>query len=204
MSFLKCCKYTLLAVNTLFALLGLGFMAGGAYVLADGQQYGIPVNFSIGVIVVGVAVFIVTFLAFIGALKNLKVPLWIYIVVLVLLVAAEIAFGVVAYFFTDTLDSTMYSFWTDTTLAEESKSTIQTYYTCCGFYNTTDHPVLPCPDNATDGCYSKLVGMVKQYSTFVYAAGFTLIGVEAVLIILSLVLVCKGGPGGKDIEMDYK
>lgn len=77
MGLVKCLKYTMIALNTLFLLMGIGFLAGGAYVYKDGTNYGISPTVAIGVIILGIVVFLLSLLGIIGAWKGNKVILWI-------------------------------------------------------------------------------------------------------------------------------
>lgn len=100
------------------------------------------------------------------------------------------------------MDAELYTSWQ--TSEDVTKNNIQKEMTCCGFYNVNDYPGSECPAAATDGCYTQLKATLNNNITYVYAAVFTLLGFQVLLIIFALVLVCKGGPGGKEIELDYR
>lgn len=77
MNLTQVCRYLLLTVNTILMLLGLGLLAGGAYIYVAGAQYNITVTVAIGVMVCGGGIFLLSFVGCFGAMWEKKVLLYI-------------------------------------------------------------------------------------------------------------------------------
>jgi len=111
-----------------------------------------------------------------------------YFGIVLVVTGGEIAFIVITYTRPDWIESSLSSGWDSAT--NVSRSNIQTELTCCGFYNSSDRADLPCPANATSGCYDQIQDKVAQYDTYVKAAGYTLIALEVIIMCLTLTLAC--------------
>ena len=107
------------------------------------------------------------------------------------MIGGEIAFVVISYVNPSLITAALSTGWDDS--SNTTRTTAQEAFTCCGFYNSSDRAALPCPVNATaSGCQAALEAKLAYYSTYVRAAGYTLMAVEVVILGLTLTLACRG------------
>jgi len=188
----SCSKYLLLVFNTLFLLAGLGILAGGAYVYVDGSKYNITITTSIGVMVAGGVIFLISFLGCFGAMWENKIMLYSYSVLLILLTCGQIAFIIIAYVDQPLLDQASTNGWDEA--SNTTKLFIQENLDCCGFYNSTDREAQPCPTTPNiTGCYTQLETKIAQYLLYVEVVGYCLIGFEIVMLAFTFAMACGLG-----------
>ena len=101
----------------------------------------------------------------------------------------EIAFIVIAFTNTALLDQAITLGWDQA--GNDSKTLIQNTLVCCGLLNVTDRPALPCPNGTTTGCYPAIQEKVDSYYLYVEIAGYCLLGLEAVILLFTLLFVCN-------------
>lgn len=129
----SCAKICLVVFNSIFFLLGGLCLGLGIWVLVDKASMltltrmtpissvndsvnviGLLEGAAYGFIAGGGAVFIIAFLGCCGAIKEIKIFLYIYAFLVFLILGAEIAAGVVAYFFKDKVESELKTFLNST------------------------------------------------------------------------------------------
>lgn len=109
-----------------------------------------------------------------------------YFTLLLIIEAGQCAIGAVAYLYWDQLEAILYSSWQEDpnakiTISNMTKDTIQNYVGCCGFYNSSDYPNTPCPDNnnlSLPGCQPALMAAFDHYYKFLLASGFAALALQ--------------------------
>ncbi|KAG9261523.1 leukocyte surface antigen CD53 [Astyanax mexicanus] len=175
MSCLKCLKYTMCVVNFIFFICGAGIFGLGIFLKSTANLSviapSIPaVNVVNGLFILGIFITCVSFLGFLGALKENRCLLISFFILLFLVMLAEL--GVACFLL-------MYESQIDKTIEGElNKSleqainngsiewdTVQKTFECCGVKNATDwKDKVPksccitesCEEKYNQGCYDKL------------------------------------------------
>uniref|UniRef100_A0A2A4K689 Tetraspanin n=1 Tax=Heliothis virescens TaxID=7102 RepID=A0A2A4K689_HELVI len=215
-------KYALIIVNIVFCLAGLAIIALGtaAHIQLDQIHDLIPVNLSalsISIIVLGSFIFIVSYCACCGAIRESRCMLVFYAVIMAILASVKIYITVVIFRFLDTALSTVSS-WLNSafnnTDLRPAYYGMENLFRCCGTtgsnsYTDRGEPIPPsCCGNlnniagntenlqcaaadAFSGC-TELVG--EYFETFGAAIGGVLIFViiiELICVIFGLFLACQ-------------
>ncbi|XP_053336686.1 leukocyte surface antigen CD53 [Clarias gariepinus] len=224
MSCLKCLKYTMCAVNFIFFLCGAAIFGLGIYMSTTSKYLPLFPSFSVvnlasALFVIGIFVTCVSFLGFLGALKENRCLLMSFFSLLFLLMLSELAVACLLLLYEHEIDKfiqdELKASLNQTLAGETINSTIdweiiQKTFKCCGVNNYTDwNPKIPgaccetppCQGKAwTTGCYSKL----KQwFESNLLGTGIGVIivcSIEVLAMCFSMTLFChitKSGLGYK-------
>ncbi|XP_051546977.1 tetraspanin-9-like [Myxocyprinus asiaticus] len=185
MSCLKGLKYTMCVVNFIFFICGAAIFALGIYLLTSSKFSSLlpslqVVNTASTLFVTGIIITCVSFLGFLGALKEKRCLLISFFILLFILMLAELATACLLLMYEREIDQFIekdLKTGLETYEAGRGKNvtdandwdTVQKAFKCCGVKNYTDwkDPVPPsccihdpCPKNGTQfwnqGCYDKL------------------------------------------------
>ncbi|XP_072521154.1 leukocyte surface antigen CD53 [Salminus brasiliensis] len=180
MSCLKCLKYTMCVVNFIFFICGATIFGLGIYLkMSFNFSTLVPsipaMNVVNGLFILGIFITCVSFLGFLGALKENRCLLISFFTLLFLVMLAELAMACVLLMYENQIDQGIEEELARSLQETISKNTtsiewdtIQTTFQCCGVNNASDWKSnvpksccrsTPCTDNLpyfTKGCYSKL------------------------------------------------
>ncbi|KAF5899119.1 leukocyte surface antigen CD53-like, partial [Clarias magur] len=180
MSCLKCLKYTMCAVNFIFFLCGAAIFGLGIYMSTTSKYLPLFPSFSVvnlasALFVIGIFVTCVSFLGFLGALKENRCLLMSFFSLLFLLMLAELTVACLLLLYENEIDSFIQNELMTSlkeTMTGDIKNTttidwsiIQKTFQCCGVNNATDWKgnvpdsccdSKPCRGVWTTGCYLKL------------------------------------------------
>ncbi|KZC11625.1 PREDICTED: CD63 antigen-like [Dufourea novaeangliae] len=147
---LRCIKYLLCAVNSLFALTGIMIISVGTTIYAvyeDFSHFLDPKYFSPAtlLIVVGILVFVIAFLGCCGALKESTCMVLVFAVSLSVILILELAAAIAAYALQDdikgllaeNINATMHQYGTNAE-ATDAIDFLQSRLYCCGYNGYTD------------------------------------------------------------------
>jgi len=146
-----CAKVFLIVLNTIFMLFSFALIGFGIYAHVVNFNKFIDIPWPIGMIVIGSFIFALTIFGCCGAIRESKMLLGIYFVLLFFLVAAQVGVIIYSYKYDNgVLENALKLAWekADT----DVKQWAQEYFSCCGFQDITDEPALPCPPGVTQGC----------------------------------------------------
>ncbi|KCV72292.1 hypothetical protein H696_01689 [Fonticula alba] len=182
---MSCCsrfsRAMLILINIFFLVAGLGVLGGGIYTLVESNRLGIPSSICIGIIVTGSLVFLMSLVGLIGASRKKAGLLWFYFTLCLLVLLAQIAVAVVAYFFSDQSMEWLEEYGWDKA-SQETRDYIQDTFECCGF----QHNEPGCP--VDNGCGDQMYDTFVAYSTYVYIAGFVLVGFQVIGLIFTIIV----------------
>ncbi|XP_057320974.1 tetraspanin-9 [Microplitis mediator] len=214
-------KYLLIFFNCIFAISGFGILVTGCIVLADVTNYshfmqGRILAPPILLIIVGMIVFITSFLGCYGALKEKHFLLIVFSVALLTIFTVQLAIGIaVAVFRSDVSDvlRTGLREALQKYKAEEDGNawnSIQKHFHCCGVDSADDWnepmggPELPqscCQDTSTtpcfvnenptvyeNGCYDILETKIRENSKVLMGVGIGIAIIEIIGVILGFSL----------------
>ncbi|KAB5528315.1 hypothetical protein PHYPO_G00138850 [Pangasianodon hypophthalmus] len=180
MSCLKCLKYTMCVVNFIFFLCGAAIFGLGIYMNTTSKYLSLfpslsVLNIASAFFVIGIFVTCVSFLGFLGALKENRCLLISFFILLFLLMLAELTMACLLLLYEKNIDEfvekELKGSLKQSITESENNSTIdwnyiQKTFKCCGVNNATDwesnvpHSCCtspPCQDKPWDtGCYKKL------------------------------------------------
>ncbi|XP_050310213.1 leukocyte surface antigen CD53-like [Anthonomus grandis grandis] len=217
---MSCVKYLLFCFNLLFAISGLAILVLGIityvriYIEYSSFVYPIYGSILIALIVVGVAIFLVSFFGCCGALKENHCMIITFSVLLSIIMVAELTVGVISFIkrnevgtmLDKQLNSTLYEYYSKGGPGE-TWDIAQHELNCCGIRGPSDwqkvnpNGTLPhtcCPnanqedvckintDNYTDSCYEKLTQLFVQYALVIGVVGLCIAAFE----ILGVMFAC--------------
>jgi len=225
----KISKVGLIIFNILFLAAGLAVLAAGIYFYVKANTYAVPQSFSIGTMIIAIGVIVFSTFGLIAAVLINKIMLWIYFVLLLLLLAGEIAAAVVAYKDTSNLVNFIGSEYRG--LSNSSRQFIENEFDCCGFFNNTDAaagglccqyvanltailnttPTTPSESacvnaqtNQVNSCYQQYLSFYDTYIVYLEAGAGVLAGIEIFGMIFAMALALQADEAAKDMEMnDY-
>jgi len=182
----SCLKITLLVLNTVFLAMGIILFASGAYAysnLSDLAQL-VSVGLPIGLIVIGIFIFLLSFFGCCSVAVENRIMLLIYVFVLLILLVCQIAIGAAAYSQAGRFEKTLAQNWN---IVDQSvRDQLQARYACCGF----ETPDASCQNTTTTTCATRIVNDFKNKLTLVGAMGVIFGCLEIVGLCFALVLYC--------------
>uniref|UniRef100_A0A3B1JEP8 Tetraspanin n=1 Tax=Astyanax mexicanus TaxID=7994 RepID=A0A3B1JEP8_ASTMX len=150
MSCLKCLKYTMCVVNFIFFICGAGIFGLGIFLKSTANLSviapSIPaVNVVNGLFILGIFITCVSFLGFLGALKENRCLLISFFILLFLVMLAELGVACFLLMYESQIDKTIEG-ELNKSLEEAMKNngsniewdTVQKTFKCCGVKNATD------------------------------------------------------------------
>jgi len=182
----SCLKITLLVLNTVFLAMGIILFASGAYAysnLSDLAQL-ISVGLPIGLIVIGIFIFLLSFFGCCSVAVENRIMLLIYVFVLLILLVCQIAIGGAAYTQANSFEKNLATSWN--VVAPEVRNNLQVRYACCGFYDTDSS----CNQTYTTPCAGRIVNDFKSKFLLVGAMGVIFGCLEIIGLCFALVLYC--------------
>ncbi|XP_060740312.1 leukocyte surface antigen CD53 [Tachysurus vachellii] len=221
MSCLKCLKYTMCVVNFIFFLCGAAIFGLGIYMSITFKYLSLfpalsAINVANGLYVIGIFVTCVSFLGFLGALKENRCLLISFFILLFLLMLAELTVACLLLFYEKEIDNFIESELMASLAKNEgvNNSTIdwkiiQETFDCCGVNNASDwktsdpekmsSPI--CKDNTQQtGCYTKLKKWIEDNLLGTGIAVIIICSIEVLGMCFSMTLFChisKSGLGYK-------
>lgn len=201
---LRCIKYLLCAINSLFVLTGIMIISVGTTIYAvyeDFSHFLDPSYFSPAtlLIVVGILIFIIAFMGCCGALRESTCMVLVFAVSLSVVLVMELAAAVAAYTLQDSIkslleekiDVTMQTY--DTNMeAKTAINFMQSRLHCCGYNGKEDWKALNhtipescCMlDGIEDNCHPSPIGCSIRLSTIVHrSALYVATGAVAIALI---------------------
>ncbi|KXJ22814.1 tetraspanin-33 [Exaiptasia diaphana] len=159
-------KYFIFTINALLWVISIMFIGVGSWAHVEKDKYdtkgSLTFDPSVLIIVVGVFLFLVTFCGCVGALRENKLLLRIYMVILSILFTLEIITGFVAFFFVDETRTKITStvkhlviHYRDDSDLQNAIDGIQKGLQCCGGYSYHDwdhNAYFNCSANTVEAC----------------------------------------------------
>jgi len=135
--------------NIIFALFALLLIVLGGIAVKDLAQYSFVTKVSVpaGLIVLGFILLIIILLGLYGSFKKSTKFLAAYFILLFAFIICEFCIGGGSYTLRTTIPTKLQNGWD--TLPDVDRNNLQTYFNCCGWYDTTDHPGSNCWTNLT-------------------------------------------------------
>ncbi|XP_043261430.1 CD63 antigen-like [Colletes gigas] len=180
---LRCIKYLLCAVNSLFVLTGIMIISVGTTIYAvyeDFSHFLDPSYFSPAtlLIVVGILVFIIAFLGCCGALRESTCMVLIFAASLIIILILELAAAVAAYalqdnikdLLRDKINVTMHEY-NENPEAKDAIDFLQSRLYCCGYDGYTDWEDIMQKDNIELPKSCQIYTSDEENSIIPYAPG---------------------------------
>lgn len=224
MSCLKCLKYTMCAVNFIFFLCGAAVFGLGIYMSTTAKYLSLfpslsAVNLASALFVLGIFVTCVSFLGFLGALKENRCLLISFFILLFLLMLAELTVACLLLLYEHDIDRFIMNELTNSLSKEQNGgsnnatidwNTIQETFQCCGVKNASDWgtaipasccSTAPCTITTPwKGCYLKLKDWFEHNLLGTGIAVIIICSIEVLGMCFSMTLFChisKTGLGYK-------
>ncbi|KAL7836229.1 hypothetical protein AOLI_G00275130 [Acnodon oligacanthus] len=223
MSCLKCLKYTMCVVNFIFFICGIGILGVGIYLRTSFNFSALVPSFPAmsvtnGLFILGIFISCVSFLGFLGALKENRCLLISFFILLFLVMLAELAVASVLLMYENQIDQMINKELTSS-LKEIQKNTtsiewntVQKTFQCCGVQNASDWeshiPESCCKSTSckgsesiwTEGCYTKLKDWFDKNLLGTGIGVIIVCSIEVLGMCFSMTLFChisKSGLGYK-------
>ncbi|KAL6466032.1 hypothetical protein MHYP_G00261650 [Metynnis hypsauchen] len=221
MSCLKCLKYTMCVVNFIFFICGVGILGVGIYLKTTFNFSALVPSFPAmsvtnGLFILGIFITCVSFLGFLGALKENRCLLISFFVLLFLVMLGELAVASVLLMYESQIDKTINEELTKSLEKIEKNTTsiewdtVQKTFQCCGVQNVSDWQSHvpdsccqspPCKDTYwKEGCYTKLKSWFDRNLLGTGIGVIIVCSIEVLGMCFSMTLFChisKSGLGYK-------
>eukprot|EP00455_Lapot_gusevi_P049623 TRINITY_DN7072_c0_g1_i4.p1 TRINITY_DN7072_c0_g1~~TRINITY_DN7072_c0_g1_i4.p1 ORF type:complete len:303 (+),score=60.06 TRINITY_DN7072_c0_g1_i4:123-1031(+) len=141
-------KRTLIGINAIFIFFGIILCSIGTYGLSSRVVNKLTgINLSVGVVILGVFVILISLVGMCGALRQSRLLLIFYSLILIILFICQISVGIAVYVKREDADSYLISGWNGA--SNELRIELQNFYLCCGLqaFNETNRGE-PCPTQA--------------------------------------------------------
>mmetsp|Transcript_16825 Transcript_16825/g.23559 ORF Transcript_16825/g.23559 Transcript_16825/m.23559 type:complete len:220 (-) Transcript_16825:178-837(-) len=207
-------RWTLVFVNTIFTLCGLGIAAAGIFLLVMAEELTNQVELlqdlpiaetSYVLVVVGFLLAIASLLGAIGAYKRQRVLLTIYLFVIFALILIQLCIGIYLYQYdnSEAINSLVENQWFEEGEdAREKRIDYQDFFDCCGWNNVYDSRApgydTPCPREDPSTCKQATLDWLSAFFTPVAIAAIVFASLEFVSLIATLGLLCNA----KEVEDD--
>ncbi|XP_017564776.2 leukocyte surface antigen CD53 [Pygocentrus nattereri] len=222
MSCLKCLKYTMCVVNLIFFICGVSILGVGIYLKTAFNFSALVPSFPAmsvtnGLFILGIFITCVSFLGFLGALKENRCLLISFFILLFLVMLAELAVASVLLMYENQIDkminkeltSSLQGIGKNTTSIEWD--TVQKNFECCGVQNVSDwgsHIPESCCQSSPctvgeywrEGCYTKLKNWFDRNLLSTGIGVIIVCSIEVLGMCFSMTLFChisKSGLGYK-------
>jgi len=135
--------------NIIFALFALLLIVLGGIAVKDLGQYSFITKVSVpaGLIVLGIILLVIILLGLYGSFRKSTKFLGAYFILLFLFIICEFGVGGGSYSLRQTIPGELQNGWGR--LSDLDRNNLQTYFYCCGWLNSTDHPGSNCMANST-------------------------------------------------------
>ncbi|XP_077097030.1 leukocyte surface antigen CD53 [Siphateles boraxobius] len=214
MSCLKCLKYTMCLVNFIFFICGAAIFGMGIYLMTSSRFSSIlpslqAMNIANTLFIIGIIITCVSFLGFLGALKENRCLLISFFILLFILMLAELAVACILLMYekniNDLIDKDLKTGLQNSinkrknSTAEDDWDTVQKTFQCCGISNFTEwsnHVPKSCniPGNEThnwpQGCFSKLKDVFDKNLLNVGVGVIVVCIIEVLAMCFSMTLFC--------------
>jgi len=185
--------------NLFFVLLGGVVIGIGYHLKASHAGSFLRQNLGLGLIVLGAAVLIISFLGCMGAKCASRSMILLYALVMMLVIICQI--GIAAFVVTRSNDvnSLVTTRWDDLATAQQQQ--LEQQFGCCGLNSFNDsRAALPCPAGTDTGCVDKLHNDLRHELLAVGGAAlaFAIVEVLGVLCACSLAAAIKGAAEAED------
>ncbi|CAG2238368.1 CD63 [Mytilus edulis] len=219
---MKCIRVLLFAFNVLFTLIGIGLIAGGAYVQINLKGYSeiIGGQFSaaaVFLIILGVFIFMIAAFGCCGAYKENYCCIMTFAGILVIIFICEMAAGIAGFIYKDKVDEQISKLMKESIKdgkALDDWNKVQQEFKCCGVnsssdWETSENATFPdscCSDGRKSpncihynvGCYTELKEFVKDKIVVIGGIG---VGFAVIQIIGILFACCLGRAVKKEYEV---
>ncbi|XP_071149301.1 CD63 antigen-like [Mytilus edulis] len=219
---MKCIRVLLFAFNVLFTLIGIGLIAGGAYVQINLKGYSeiIGGQFSaaaVFLIILGVFIFMIAAFGCCGAYKENYCCIMTFAGILVIIFICEMAAGIAGFIYKDKVDEQISKLMKESIKdgkALDDWNKVQQEFKCCGVNSSKDwetsanasFPDSCCSDGGKSpscihydvGCYTELKEFVKDKIVVIGGIG---VGFAVIQIIGILFACCLGRAVKKEYEV---
>jgi len=171
--------------NLLFLVLSAAVIAVGYLLQRSDASSFTKQQFGIGLMVLGVFTFVVSFLGCCGSMQRSRCVLVLFVVVMLLLIISQLAIGAFIVTQQDKIDTMISDKWDNTDAA--GRLNLENSFECCGLWTFNDtNAVQPCPNQSDQGCIEKLKSTLR--SNYRLAGGVAL--AFALIEIFGLVFAC--------------
>jgi len=181
----SCTRKLVMYGNLLFLVLsGAVFAVGYLLHRSDANSF-TKQQFGIGLMVLGVATFVISFLGCCGSKQRSRCLLMLFVVVMLLLIICQVAIGAFVVTQQDRVDSLITDKWEGTD--DAGRLNMENTFDCCGLWKFNDSKaVQPCPNESDQGCIEKLKSTLR--ANYRLAGGIAL--AFAIIEIFGLVFAC--------------
>lgn len=180
----SCIKITLLILNTIFLVFGIILMFIGGLALNNLKDVSelFQTSLPVGVVVVGLFIFILSFFGCCGAAIENKFMLLVYIFILFGLMICQLAIGGAAYNLSDSIEAPMRNTWDK--MDNNSRYYIEDKFDCCG-WNAGD-----CPDKNITACGIVVPTYFEERMQLLAIVGIVFGCLELIGLFFALILYC--------------
>ncbi|KAI8097488.1 Tetraspanin family-domain-containing protein [Halteromyces radiatus] len=198
---MSCCerlsKWYIITVNFLIACFGCGLMAFG--LMSSQLKFNDAILFPVNIIkminILGVLILFTAVIGTIGAFyRERKTIHIIYLVIAIIAFGFQMITAVVIYQLTANAKTWLSVTWAEAT--KDYREYAQNKFSCCGYANSLDHPVVNQFCSATDTknnlppCFDPLVHFIRHELKNVYIVLFAALSVEILAICNGITLLC--------------
>ena len=184
-----CAKRTLLSMNLLFLLLGVGIIIATAYA-RDSEAVAIESDkIILAALVLGAFVMVISLLGCCAAHMESRALLLVYMFILAAMVFAQLAVSVLVLVDAGRAKGIVRDYFKD--LDEDDRRDVQNDFNCCGLKYNDSYAVLPCPSSATEGCEAVVSSELEDKLTVAGAVAIAF-GLAQICGIVMAVALRKG------------
>ncbi|KNC51472.1 uncharacterized protein AMSG_07668 [Thecamonas trahens ATCC 50062] len=200
----SCVKHLFVFINLIFLIVGLAVIGAGVHLSKKGSAvpknhsgpnvYDYSKHIATALYIIGSLISLVSFLGCCGAWKRIKALLCCYWMLVFLLIAAQVAIGVVVYHAAkdNKLDDHLADSWSSSDNAW--KNSVQENFHCCGYNSPTDDPGSVCPGSTADdpnaGCRAVLKDDLQKALHVIVIVALVLAALELFGLLASMILMC--------------
>jgi len=184
-------KKIVIGLNIIFLVLGVVVIGIGAYVLQGEASIYYTKALPVGIIVLGCFILVLSFFGCFGAMRESRVLLLIYAVILLCIFIAQLIIAALILANSNQINNYISTEWQNS--SPDFRSQLQSDFGCCGLNNEYDSQP-PCPPNATQACLPKLQDYLQPKLSLLGGFSIFLAIVQLLGVILALVL--RSGLGG--------
>jgi len=184
---LQVSKKILIGINVFFLIFGAIIIGLGAYTMAGDTGIYYSKSLPTAIVVLGCFILVLSFFGCFGAMKENRVLLLIYAVILLILFLCLLIVACVILADKAKVDSFLGDTWSSA--SPQTKAQLQSDFTCCGFYSYNDtFAVLPCPTGSTTGCLPTLENSLNSKLSLLGGFGIFIAFVQLFGVVLALIL----------------